>query len=107
MTKITFIASDGSRKDIEARDGDSVMSTAVSHGVRGIVGDCGGAMACATCHVVVAAEWAERVGGRSSNEEDMLEFAASEMQPTSRLSCQIKVAPELDGLVLHIPDAQI
>lgn len=107
MTKITFIAADGSRKDINARDGESVMSAAVSNGVRGIVGDCGGAMACATCHVVVAPDWAAQVGGRSANEEDMLDFAASEMQPTSRLSCQIRISPALDGLTLHIPDAQI
>ncbi|MCB8836412.1 2Fe-2S iron-sulfur cluster-binding protein [Aurantimonas sp. VKM B-3413] len=107
MTTITYVAADGTRTDVEAEDGSSVMQTAVSNDVDGIVGECGGAMACATCHVYVDEAWADKVGARQSGEEDMLDFAASEMKPTSRLSCQIKISPELDGLVVHLPESQI
>lgn len=107
MTKVIYVAADGTRTEIDARDGDTVMSTAVSKGIREIVGDCGGAMACATCHVFVDAAWADKTGARSANEESMLEFAATEMQDNSRLSCQITITPELDGLVIHMPEDQM
>ncbi|MCB8836410.1 2Fe-2S iron-sulfur cluster-binding protein [Aurantimonas sp. VKM B-3413] len=106
MTKIVYVAADGTRTEIEAEDGSSVMQTAVSNDVDGIVGECGGSMACATCHVYVDEAWADRVGPRNPGEEDMLDCAASEMKPTSRLSCQIKISPELEGLVVHMPEAQ-
>lgn len=106
MTKITFVSPDGTETQVDARDGDSVMHTAVSNGITCIVGDCGGAMACATCHVFVDPAWADKTGTRSEGEQDMLEFAATEMQPSSRLSCQITITPELEGLILRIPDAQ-
>ena len=107
MTKVIFIEPDGTRTVIDAKDGDSIMQTAVSHSVGSIVGDCGGAMACATCHCYVDEAWADKTGQRSPGEGDMLECAAAEMRPTSRLSCQVKVRPELDGLVIHLPSEQM
>lgn len=107
MPALVFISPAGTRQEIEARSGDSVMSAAVAAGVAGIIGECGGAMACATCHVIVDAAWWPKTGGRNATEESMLEFAASEMQPHSRLSCQIRMEAALDGLVVHLPEAQL
>ena len=98
--KITYIAADGSETEVEATEGDSVMHTAVSHDVDGIVGECGGSMMCATCHCYVDDAWAERTGEQNDG-------AASEVKPTSRLSCQIKMRQELDGLVIHLPETQV
>lgn len=105
MTKIIFIESDGTRHEAEAETGATVMETAIMNGVPGIVAECGGACTCATCHVYVDGAWTETVGGPSMMEEDMLDFAF-EPKPTSRLSCQIKVKDELDGLVVHVPSRQ-
>jgi 2Fe-2S ferredoxin len=105
MTKITFIESDGTRHVTEAQNGATVMETAIMNGVPGIVAECGGACTCATCHVYVDDEWTETVGGPSSMEEDMLDFAF-DVRATSRLSCQIKVRDELEGLVVHVPARQ-
>ncbi|MBW8636449.1 2Fe-2S iron-sulfur cluster binding domain-containing protein [Hoeflea sp. WL0058] len=105
MTKLTFVSSEGVRYDVDAEDGTSVMENAVRNGVPGIEAECGGACACATCHVYVDDEWTEKVGGPDVMEEDMLDFAF-EMKPSSRLSCQIRVSSELDGLVLHVPERQ-
>jgi len=105
MTKITFIESDGTRHETEAQDGATVMETAIMNGVPGIVAECGGACTCATCHVYVDDAWSDTVGGPSSMEEDMLDFAF-DVRATSRLSCQIKVRDELDGLVVHVPTRQ-
>ena len=85
--------------------GSTVMETAIEHGVPGIVAECGGACACATCHVHVAAEWQEKMGVPEIMEEDMLDFAF-DVRPTSRLSCQIRVTEALDGLVVHTPERQ-
>ncbi|TMV93710.1 (2Fe-2S)-binding protein [Thioclava sp. BHET1] len=106
MVKVTYIAHDGSQTDIDADEGDTVMHAAVSHDVDGIVGECGGAMMCATCHCYVDAAWADRVGTRDRSEEDMLDGAASEVTERSRLSCQIKLTSDLDGLVVHLPEEQ-
>lgn len=105
MTKLTFVSFDGVRYDVDAEDGTSVMENAVRNGIPGIEAECGGACACATCHVYVDDEWTEKVGGPDVMEEDMLDFAF-DMKPSSRLSCQIKVSAELDGLVLHVPERQ-
>ncbi len=105
MTKITFIEPDGTRHETEAENGATVMETAIMNGVPGIVAECGGACTCATCHVYVDAAWAETVGGPSVMEEDMLDFAF-EPKPNSRLSCQIRVKEQLDGLVVHVPTRQ-
>jgi 2Fe-2S ferredoxin len=105
MPKNIFIEYDGSHHTIEAEVGSSVMEVALRHGVTGIVAECGGSCACATCLVHVDEAWSEIVGRPSSEEEDMLDFAF-EVKPTSRLSCQIKVTEELDGLVVYTPAYQ-
>jgi ferredoxin, 2Fe-2S len=105
MVKITFIEPDGSERTVEAEPGMTVMETAKKAMIEGIEAECGGACACATCHVYVDAAWRERVGPASAMEEDMLDFAF-EVKPESRLSCQIKVKPELDGLVVRVPEKQ-
>jgi 2Fe-2S ferredoxin len=105
MAKITYIDFGGTERTIEVRNGLSVMEGAVKANVPGIDADCGGACACATCHVYVDEEWKDVVGPPSPMEEDMLDFA-SDVRPTSRLSCQIRVRPELDGLVVQTPKRQ-
>lgn len=105
MTKITFIEADGTRHETEAEAGATVMETAIMNGVPGVIAECGGACTCATCHVYVDEKWSETVGGPSMMEEDMLDFAY-DVRPTSRLSCQIRVKDELDGLVVHVPSRQ-
>ena len=105
MTKISLIAFDGTRFDVDAENGSTVMENAIRNSVPGIEAECGGACACATCHVYVDEKWAEVVGAPEAMEEDMLDFAF-DVRPTSRLSCQIKVRDELDGLVVHVPERQ-
>jgi 2Fe-2S ferredoxin len=105
MPKITYIAFDGTEYPVEAPVGSTVMENAIKHMVPGIEAECGGACACATCHVYVDDAWAETVGSPEPMEEDMLDFAY-DVRPTSRLSCQIKVRPELDGLVVRVPERQ-
>ncbi len=105
MTKLTFVAVDGTRHEVDADDGTTVMENAIKNGIPGIEAECGGACACATCHVYVDDEWTERVGSPDVMEEDMLDFAY-DMRPNSRLSCQIRVSSELDGLVVHLPERQ-
>jgi ferredoxin, 2Fe-2S len=105
MVKISYIDAQGTTRTVEAEEGSTVMETAIRNDVPGIVAECGGACACATCHVYVDEEWKEIVGEPSPMEEDMLDFAA-DVRPTSRLSCQIRVRPELDGLVVQTPKQQ-
>ena len=105
MITITFVDSDGTARAVEAEEGATVMETAIRNDIPGIVAECGGACACATCHVHVAEDWKDIVGEPSPMEEDMLDFA-SDVRPTSRLSCQIRVRPELDGLVVQTPAQQ-
>ena len=105
MVKITFIEADGTARTVEAEPGSTVMETAIRNGVPGIVAECGGACACATCHVYVDEEWRAATGEPQPMEEDMLDFA-SDVRPNSRLSCQIRVKPELDGLVVRTPARQ-
>ncbi|MCA0942167.1 2Fe-2S iron-sulfur cluster binding domain-containing protein [Yangia mangrovi] len=107
MIKVTYVAQDGTATTIEAEEGTSVMQAAVSNDLDGIVGECGGSMMCATCHCYVDEAWAERTGERSSDEEEMLEGAADEVTERSRLSCQIRLQPGLDGLVVHLPEEQL
>ncbi len=104
MPKVTYRLADGSEKSIDVPVGWSLMEAAVQNNIDGIVAECGGGCACATCHVYV-------VDGAglppiADMEGDMLECTAAERQPNSRLSCQIKVSAELDGLVVQIPDRQ-
>ena len=105
MTKITFIDAAGHARIVEAEDGSTVMETALKNAIPGIEAECGGACACATCHVYVDESWVERLGKAEQMEEDMLDFAF-DVRPTSRLSCQIKVRPELDGLTVSTPEKQ-
>ncbi len=105
MAHITYIESNGTRHEAEGETGSTVMETAIMHGVPGIVAECGGACTCATCHVYVDEAWTDVVGGPSMMEEDMLDFAY-DVRPTSRLSCQIKVRDEIDGLVVRVPSRQ-
>jgi 2Fe-2S ferredoxin len=105
MTKITILAFDGTRYDIEAENGSTVMENAIRNSVPGIEAECGGACACATCHVYVDDAWTEAVGAPEPMEEDMLDFAF-DVRPTSRLSCQIKVRDALDGLIVSVPERQ-
>ena len=105
MPKITYIDPDGTVRTVDGELGSTVMETAIKNNVPGIEAECGGACACATCHVYVDDAWTDTVGGPSMMEEDMLDFAFA-VKPTSRLSCQIKVKDELDGLVVHVPERQ-
>ncbi|WP_313616950.1 2Fe-2S iron-sulfur cluster-binding protein [Agrobacterium sp.] len=105
MTKLTIVAFDGSAIELDVAAGSTVMENAVRNSVPGIDAECGGACACATCHVYVDDEWTERVGPPEAMEEDMLDFAF-DVRPTSRLSCQIKMSADLDGLVVHVPERQ-
>lgn len=105
MTKLTIVAHDGMKFEIDADDGSTVMENAIRNSVPGIEAECGGACACATCHVYVDDGWSEIVGAPDVMEEDMLDFAY-DVRPTSRLSCQIKVSPELEGLVVYVPERQ-
>src|SRR5271165_2387102 len=105
MPKITYIEHNGAEHVIDVKTGLSVMEGAVKNNIPGIDADCGGACACATCHVYVDEAWKEKTGTPSPMEEDMLDFAF-DVRPESRLSCQIRLKPELDGLVVRIPEHQ-
>ena len=105
MANITYVTPDGNEHVIEAANGTTVMENAVKNSIAGIEAECGGACACATCHVYVDEAWVDIVGPPDIMEEDMLDFAW-EGRPNSRLSCQIKVTDELDGLIVRIPERQ-
>jgi 2Fe-2S ferredoxin len=105
MAKVTFIQPDGEKQTVEIPPGWSVMEGAVRAAVPGIDADCGGACACATCHVHVEPEWAAKLPPKSEMEETMLDFAIAP-KPTSRLSCQLRVTSEMDGLTVRVPPSQ-
>lgn len=105
MPRITFVSFDGASRTVEAPVGATAMEVAVKNLVPGIDAECGGACACATCHVYVDEAWQEAVGEPAPMEEDMLDYAF-DMRPSSRLSCQIKLTAALDGLILHTPERQ-
>ena len=105
MTRILFIQQDGREQSVEARPGQSVMQAALGAMVPGIVADCGGACACATCHGYVDPAWAERVPPASPAEVEMIDAGCLDVEPTSRLTCQIPVTEALDGLVIRLPPA--
>lgn len=106
MPKVTFTAESGDSTVLDIPVGSSVMKAAVLNGVDGIVGECGGNLMCATCHVYVDEEWIGRLSDKDEIEEEMLEGAASPVTPCSRLSCQITVTAELDGLLVRLPATQ-
>ena len=105
MAKITYIEFNGAKHVVDVRNGLSVMEGAIKNNVPGIDADCGGACACATCHVYVDEAWREKTGSASAMEESMLDFAQN-VEPNSRLSCQIRVTDALDGLIVRLPEDQ-
>ena len=105
MAKITYIEHDGTEHAIDVKTGLSVMEGAVKNNIPGIDADCGGACACATCHVYVDESWLSKTGDRSAMEDSMLDFAEG-VEANSRLSCQIKVTDELEGLRVTMPESQ-
>jgi 2Fe-2S ferredoxin len=107
MPAITFIHPNGHNESIDAGDGESAMLAATRHGISGIVAECGGNAMCATCHVYVDKSWLGRLPAMSDEEDALLDGAATERLANSRLSCQIKIGSELDGLILRLPERQI
>jgi 2Fe-2S ferredoxin len=105
MTKLQFVDFGGTARMVDAPVGSTVMEAAIKNAVPGIEAECGGACACATCHVYIDDAWQAVVGPPTSMEEDMLDFAY-DVRPNSRLSCQIKVTDQLDGLIVHTPERQ-
>jgi 2Fe-2S ferredoxin len=103
---VTYISSAGETRKVDVPVGDSVMEGAIKNGVDGIVAECGGACQCATCHVYVEEAFLSRLKPIQENEEEMLGNTASERRPNSRLSCQIEVSEELEGLIVHTPPTQ-
>ncbi len=106
MPKVTFIDAAGTSRAINIPTGWSLMEGAVQNDVTGIVAECGGGCACATCHVFVAPEWVDRLPAKSQAENDLLECTAVGRTEASRLSCQIPINDTLDGLVVHLPERQ-
>lgn len=106
MPDIRFIHPDGREEGFEAPDGVSLMQAATGYGIDGITAECGGSGICATCHVYVDPAWVDRLPPPEPHELDMLEATAAERRATSRLSCQIQLGPQLQGLLVHLPDRQ-
>ena len=107
MPDITLIEADGTEHGFEAPDGISAMQAATGFGVPGILADCGGQASCGTCHVIVDAAWFDRLPPAEPHERLLLETTAVPASATSRLSCQIRLHPGLQGLVLHLPERQV
>jgi len=105
MPKIIFIDAGGERHEVDAENGSTVMENAIRNGVPGIEAECGGACACATCHVYVDDAFRAIVGNPEPMEEDMLDFAY-DVRPTPRLSCQIRVSDEINGMTVTVPERQ-
>lgn len=106
MPRVLFVLNNGDERLVEGNTGDSVMQTALDNMVPGIIGDCGGNCSCATCHGYVDPAWLEKVGPRSEEEVLMLD-GALRVEDNSRLTCQIKLRDELDGLIVRLPVSQI
>ena len=105
MSKVTYIEKDGKSHTIDIQNGLTVMEGAIQNNIPGIDADCGGSMACATCHVYVKEEWFNKVNTKSEGEDDMLD-QAYEPNKHSRLSCQISVSDDIDGLIVNLPEKQ-
>jgi 2Fe-2S ferredoxin len=103
--RVTFIDPDGKNHTVTGEPGESAMRCATNHLVPGIIGECGGAMACATCHGYVAEEWAAKLPPPSAQEREMLS-GCIDVRPNSRLTCQIRLSDELDGMVIKVPESQ-
>lgn len=105
MTTITYIEFNGTEHAVEVKDGLTLMKAAINNNIQGIVAECGGACACATCHIYVDDQWMDKLSPMENMERDMLDFASG-VQANSRLSCQIAVEPKLEGLVVKMPESQ-
>lgn len=105
MPKITYVDYQGTARTVDGQTGATVMEMAIKNDIPGIVAECGGACACATCHVYIDEAWLDVVGKPSDMEEDMLDFAIDTRQ-ASRLSCQLKISDDYDGLIVHTPEKQ-
>tara|TARA_Y100001949_G_scaffold157087_1_gene146388 strand:+ start:63 stop:383 length:321 start_codon:yes stop_codon:yes gene_type:complete len=106
MAKITYVENNGNTHTVEVAEGLTVMEGAIQNNIPGIDGDCGGGMACATCHVYVKDEWFDKINKKSEGEDDMID-QAYKPKKSSRLSCQIQVSSEIDGLEVNLPEKQI
>ena len=106
MAKAVFVLHDNSEQEVEVARFESLMRAAVRNNVDGIAGDCGGGLTCATCHVYVDPEWLDRLAPPGPSEEEMLQFTAAERRPNSRLSCQLRMADELAGIRVRVPEFQ-
>ena len=106
MPKVVYVSPAGVAREIEVPTGTTVMAAALKNGIDGIVAECGGVCMCSTCHVFVDERFFDRLPPAQDTEEAVLEISAVERQPTSRLSCQIKVSDDLDGLIVRLPEKQ-
>jgi 2Fe-2S ferredoxin len=106
MPKVHYVSADGESKEVETPVGTTVMSAALKNGIDGIVAECGGVCMCSTCHVFVDEKFFGRLPPASDTEEAVLEISAEERRPNSRLSCQIKMTDDLDGLIVRLPAKQ-
>jgi 2Fe-2S ferredoxin len=106
MPKVTFINHNGTESTVDINPGESLMFGATNNDVQGIVGECGGFCSCATCHIYVDEAWIAKLPEMSEHENEMLEGTVSERQPGSRLSCQVQVTAELDGMIVRTPEFQ-
>ena len=106
MITIRFIQPDGAVQTLEAEPGQSLMKAAVESNLPGIEADCGGSLTCATCHVMIDAPWSDLLPPPVPDELDMLDFASSPVVPQSRLSCQVRLTPDLDGMEVRLPTSQ-
>ena len=102
--KATWIQPDGQATTLDVKPGHTLMEAATAKGIPGIIGECGGSMICATCHVVVDEAWVGRAGKVSTFEDQTLDLTEADRQPRSRLSCQLTMSADLDGIVLHVPE---
>lgn len=106
MPRVIFVQADGTRSEVEALSGDSIMETAIDNDIPGIIAECGGACSCATCHVYVDEDFADKLPAPDPLEDGMLECVI-ERKPNSRLSCQIRVNDEIDGITVRVPESQL
>ena len=106
MTKITYIENNGKEHTVDVQNGLTVMEGAVQNDIPGIDADCGGSMACATCHVQVKDDWYDKLDEKSEGEDDMID-QAYDPKKNSRLSCQITVSDKIEGLIVHLPEKQV
>jgi ferredoxin, 2Fe-2S len=106
MPKVIYIAHDGEKTELDVAIDNNLMMAAVFDGVSGIDGMCGGCLACATCHVYVDDSWAQKLPSMGEDEDTLLSQVASERKQTSRLSCQLLMTAELDGIIIYMPNAQ-